>query len=113
MIDAALHRRAEDEWNRSLATPHTPQPDPGLCTNRHTQCKTWAEAGECQKNPGYMLGGSSGQGMCRLACGECEPCDESDKECIRKNRERGGYLNIDEEELKLAELGVEKGVLNF
>lgn len=55
-------------------------------------------AGECANNPGYMLGGSSGRGACRLACKECTPCKASDTECIKKNREAAGYMHFDSEE---------------
>lgn len=59
-----------EEYERSLSQPHTPIPDPGLCNDRHEMCNQWAKAGECQKNPGFMLGSSSGQGQCRLACND-------------------------------------------
>lgn len=39
-------------------------------------------------------------GNCRLACNDCEPCKEGDVECYRRNRTSGGYLNLDETELK-------------
>ena len=33
-------------------------------------CESWAEAGECDKNPDYMRGDmSSGLGSCRRSCG--------------------------------------------
>ncbi len=56
-----------------------------------------------------QLGGNVGQGMCRLACKDCTPCDPSDMVCIKANREKGGYLNFDQEELKLAEMGLKPG----
>ena len=51
-----------------------------------------AGAGECTKNPTYMTGGSGGPGQCRLACGECEPCDEADTACAAESRRVQGYL---------------------
>ena len=77
-----------------------PVPDPGLCRNNHEQCQTWAKGGECTKNSGYMLGGPSGQGQCRLACGDCTPCDDGDMACIEANREKGGYLTFTKTEFK-------------
>lgn len=47
-----------------------------------------------------QLGGSSGQGMCRLACKDCTSCAENDRECIAKNREKGGYINPEPSEFK-------------
>lgn len=52
-----------------------------------------------------QVGDSNGQGSCRLACKDCTPCEATDKACIAANRERGGFLNFDEAELKLVELG--------
>jgi len=90
-----------EEYEASLARgPAEPLPDPGVCANLHAMCDTWAGAGECTNNPGYMLGSNSGRGACRLACGECQPCDEGDAECIHKNREAAGYMSFDEAEFK-------------
>lgn len=49
--------------------------------------------------------------MCRLACKECSPCDPGDRKCITENRQKGGYLNFEEAELKLAEIGVPPGTV--
>jgi len=35
------------------------------CKDSHEQCAFWAESGECDENPGYMLT------SCALSCGEC------------------------------------------
>eukprot|EP00803_Ostreobium_quekettii_P004821 evm.model.scf_892.7 EVM.evm.TU.scf_892.7 scf_892:49249-51640(+) len=44
------------------------------CVDRHQKCEKWADEGECQKNPNYMVGDSKGYvGNCRLSCGVCEP----------------------------------------
>ena len=42
-----------EEW---LAKPQAPtlEQDPGMCTDAHEMCATWAAAGECDKNPTYM-----------------------------------------------------------
>ena len=37
------------------------------CTDRHLACRTWAAAGECLKNPGYMLA------TCAYSCNTCPP----------------------------------------
>lgn len=90
----------QEEYDNSLKTKHQPLPDPGLCADLHNTCTEWASRGECEKNPGFMLGGSSGQGMCRLACKDCVPCAAGDTQCISKNREKGGYISLLEDEFK-------------
>ena len=37
-----------------------------LCKNEHDMCDNWAEAGECNANPGYMLK------SCQRSCKTCE-----------------------------------------
>ncbi|GFR51271.1 hypothetical protein Agub_g13579 [Astrephomene gubernaculifera] len=90
----------EDEYQRALKEPFQPLPDPGVCANLHEMCDTWAKSGECTHNPGYMKGGNVGQGSCRLACKDCEACEEGDRECYKRNRESGGFLIFNEAELK-------------
>jgi len=45
--------------------PPPPAAPPG-CENKREECKGWANAGECEKNPGFMLED------CRWACKACE-----------------------------------------
>ncbi|EFJ42276.1 hypothetical protein VOLCADRAFT_67269 [Volvox carteri f. nagariensis] len=85
---------------RRMRRNKPPLPDPGVCTDLHEMCDTWARAGECQNNPGYMLGSNTGIGNCRLACKDCELCDQGDQACYQRNRESGGFLVFDEKELK-------------
>lgn len=73
-----------------------PPDDPGLCHDLHPQCKMWAEKGECQKNPGFMLGKGPGYAYCRKSCNQCEDCIAGDTACINRNRERGGYLRLED-----------------
>ncbi len=35
-------------------------PEPGLCQDYNERCAQWAAAGECTKNPGYMVGVGTG-----------------------------------------------------
>ena len=44
--------------------PPPPKAPPG-CDNKHETCKAWANAGECKKNPGFMLED------CKWACQIC------------------------------------------
>lgn len=39
------------------------------CENKHDTCKAWANAGECKKNPGFMLAD------CKFACKACAGMD--------------------------------------
>jgi prolyl 4-hydroxylase len=91
----------EDEYKSYLTTPYVHPPDPGHCVDLHDQCNQWAEAGECEKNKGYMLGAdSTSLGACLNACKACEVCGESDKKCYDRNRANAGFLNFNPEEMK-------------
>lgn len=35
-------------------------------------CSQWAEAGECEANPVYMIGKKGKQGTCLLSCSRCD-----------------------------------------
>eukprot|EP00798_Chlamydomonas_sp_ICE-L_P026245 gene26245-17344_t len=87
-----------DEYKVALKTPPKETEDPGMCINMHPQCDDWAGMGECEKNPGYMMGSNDGQGACRRACKGCKVCRPKDKACINKNRENAGYVNFEPEE---------------
>lgn len=70
--------------------------DPESCTNELAQCKEWAEAGECEKNPPYMIGDPFRLGNCRLACKVCETCRSDDYDCRSRNRVNAGFLSLEE-----------------
>lgn len=42
------------------------------CKDENDSCVQWAAAGECQKNPIYMVGSKSSSGFCRKSCRVCE-----------------------------------------
>jgi prolyl 4-hydroxylase len=44
----------------------------GGCTDKSEYCAQWAAAGECRKNPVYMVGGEGSPGECRKSCGVCD-----------------------------------------
>lgn len=74
--------------------------DPGMCQDIHNSCQFWAESGECENNPGYMLGGGGAVGNCRLACKACEVCDPpDDPECHARNRMTAGFLPLEDDAL--------------
>jgi prolyl 4-hydroxylase len=84
---------------RGSERPHiTREDDAGVCMDTHVKCVEWAAAGECTKNPMYMVGvGSDAAGACRKACGLCEVCSYGDAACYHRNRNKAGYLDLTEE----------------
>lgn len=55
--------------------PFDPPPrDPSVCADEDPRCADWAAAGECTRNPHYMVEGPSGElGSCRKSCRACKP----------------------------------------
>jgi prolyl 4-hydroxylase len=46
---------------------------PGVfCKDKHQNCFSWSEAGECKKNAGYMVGTVGAPGACLASCGRCD-----------------------------------------
>ncbi|KAL5976952.1 hypothetical protein ACLOJK_021289 [Asimina triloba] len=45
--------------------------DGGECTDEDASCAQWAELGECQKNPVFMIGSPDYYGTCRKSCKVC------------------------------------------
>lgn len=43
----------------------------GECVDDDEHCPQWAAAGECQKNPIYMVGSPKSFGFCRKSCKVC------------------------------------------
>jgi prolyl 4-hydroxylase len=43
----------------------------GQKPNRLDMCLRWAAAGECAKNPEYMVGTRASPGSCRKSCNTC------------------------------------------
>ncbi|KAK8268621.1 hypothetical protein V6Z12_D11G077000 [Gossypium hirsutum] len=41
------------------------------CVDENENCATWASAGECEKNPSYMIGSEDYYGYCRKSCKVC------------------------------------------
>ena len=44
---------------------------PGVCDDEEDKCAAWARAGECEKNPAYMVGNKNEDGHCMRSCGKC------------------------------------------
>lgn len=47
------------------------RPKPEGCADENGRCADWAAAGECKKNPAYMLGSDESPGFCRKSCKAC------------------------------------------
>lgn len=43
------------------------------CMDLHLMCRKWADTGECEANPNYMVGTAILRGHCRKSCGVCVP----------------------------------------
>ncbi|KMT17166.1 hypothetical protein BVRB_2g040760 [Beta vulgaris subsp. vulgaris] len=43
----------------------------GGCVDENVNCSQWARAGECKKNPSYMVGDETSKGHCRKSCKVC------------------------------------------
>eukprot|EP00928_Gymnodinium_smaydae_P027387 TRINITY_DN21198_c0_g3_i1.p1 TRINITY_DN21198_c0_g3~~TRINITY_DN21198_c0_g3_i1.p1 ORF type:complete len:374 (+),score=44.59 TRINITY_DN21198_c0_g3_i1:50-1171(+) len=61
------------------------------CQDKDPQCRAWADGGECEANPGYMLV------SCRKSCGNCEAppseCNDKRKDCRYITRRGACLLN--------------------
>lgn len=45
------------------------------CVNKNSNCQGWADSGECDKNPNWMIPN------CPMACGLCENCGNQNSRC--------------------------------
>lgn len=61
------HEAAEDFAVSEL------DPEADVCVDKHEKCAAWAELGECQANPVYMLGSveTGREGSCLASCNAC------------------------------------------
>ena len=56
----------EEENDSNEAHKHIIDDKKEVCKDEHKDCRFWAEQGECEKNPKYMLV------SCRISCDTCE-----------------------------------------
>jgi prolyl 4-hydroxylase len=45
---------------------------PDGCEDREAGCSEWAVMGECEANPGFMVGSRLSPGACLLSCNRCD-----------------------------------------
>lgn len=55
----------------AFAVGHKSPFKPGVCDDEEDKCAAWARAGECEKNPAYMVGLPHEDGHCMRSCGKC------------------------------------------
>ncbi|GFR49100.1 hypothetical protein Agub_g10896 [Astrephomene gubernaculifera] len=67
----AMGGEREETVHRVMYVPPPPPAVPG-CKNTHKLCQHWSESGECESNPGYMIGHKGAPGACVLACNRCD-----------------------------------------
>jgi prolyl 4-hydroxylase len=57
---------------RSYENSPVPEEETEGCTDKSEHCAQWAAAGECGKNPVYMVGTEGMPGQCRKSCKVCD-----------------------------------------
>lgn len=62
--------RAETVRHVVFQPPAPPTP-PG-CKDLSKSCPDWAQGGECESNPGFMVGQEGQPGTCLLSCNRCD-----------------------------------------
>ena len=67
---AAGGETAERVEHVIFAPPKPPIP-PG-CKDTRPECNGWADGGECESNPDYMIGTKQFPGVCLASCGRCD-----------------------------------------
>ena len=55
-----------------LFVPPPPPSPPGCKDDFEEGCPGWAQTGECDRNPPFMVGSASQPGSCLLSCGSCD-----------------------------------------
>eukprot|EP00756_Hemistasia_phaeocysticola_P002361 Hpha_TRINITY_DN11636_c0_g1::TRINITY_DN11636_c0_g1_i1::g.49136::m.49136 len=68
-LDAELRSQTQAKTESDAEAPPPPVValEPVSCVDSDKQCPTWAESGECKRNPTFM------NRKCRKSCGECPP----------------------------------------
>jgi prolyl 4-hydroxylase len=63
---AIKHMRAS-----KIEKPRSSPPPDDDCTDEDDKCVGWAAAGECERNPVFMIGSPDYYGTCRKSCRAC------------------------------------------
>jgi prolyl 4-hydroxylase len=67
----AMDGEKPQEVHRVVHAP-PPPPVPSWCKDKRSECPVWAESGECQVNPKYMIGTAESPGDCLASCARCD-----------------------------------------
>lgn len=67
----ALGGEQEVKVHHQIFKPSPPPAPPG-CKDDHASCRGWADGGECENNPHFMIGDPDNPGTCLLSCGRCD-----------------------------------------
>eukprot|EP01025_Chloroclados_australasicus_P058590 TRINITY_DN7375_c0_g1_i4.p1 TRINITY_DN7375_c0_g1~~TRINITY_DN7375_c0_g1_i4.p1 ORF type:complete len:155 (+),score=10.42 TRINITY_DN7375_c0_g1_i4:126-590(+) len=67
----AMGREKRQRVEHQVFVP-PPPPAPAGCQDDQYECKDWAASGECESNPGFMVGSSTRPGACLLSCQRCD-----------------------------------------
>lgn len=59
------------KWIHVRSFDRTVNTAKGDCVDEDDNCARWAAAGECERNPVYMVGSPGGLGYCRKSCKVC------------------------------------------
>ena len=67
----AMGGETAEKVKHVVFTPPPPPAPPG-CVDEHDECVGWAESGECDENPTFMVGREGFPGDCLRSCGRCD-----------------------------------------
>ncbi|GAX75433.1 hypothetical protein CEUSTIGMA_g2877.t1 [Chlamydomonas eustigma] len=108
LVKEVLHRVGKLDARKGASEDEDEDEDGGekyedpLCMDLHPSCERWADSGECDANPTYMVGTTLSKGHCRKACGVCVP---------RKEGAAAGSLSsVDTTELRKAHPQLESDI---
>ncbi|KAF5829741.1 hypothetical protein DUNSADRAFT_15565 [Dunaliella salina] len=87
-----LHVRAK-RWEEAEGEDY--EDDDARCVDLHPMCETWADEGECEANPEYMIGTAIHPGHCLRACAMCSTLPSSDEVGELRREDLGGDDAID------------------
>eukprot|EP00040_Diaphanoeca_grandis_P035441 m.222997 g.222997 ORF g.222997 m.222997 type:complete len:362 (-) comp33388_c3_seq1:117-1202(-) len=83
---ADLTTRNEPQKTKQNADPKLTPKKRKTCVDGDENCKFWADSGECENNPSYMLQ------HCKLACGNCAGERAAEMKIVAKAAGAGGDI---------------------
>ena len=83
MAPYAMAGQKPVEFDEVVYKRKTPVRNVGDCIDMDDSCEYWSKVGECEKNPGFMIGTASKPGKCLKSCSRC---DVAQKEIEKRGR---------------------------